>query len=361
MGDGAESLCSNRVMSATIDVKPAHRFDEKRLETFLRERLPGFQGPLTVQQFPGGQSNPTYSLSAPSGRYVLRRKPPGKLLPSAHAVDREYRVMTALHGAGFPVPRTWLLCEDDSVVGTAFYVMSHVEGRIFWDGTLPGMASSERAALYDSLNATLAKLHQIDPAAIGLGDFGRPGGYVGRQIKRWSEQYRASETETIEAMERLIAWLPQRLPAGDETGLVHGDFRLDNVIFHPTEPRVLAVLDWEIATLGHPLADFAYHVMAWRLPADSFRGLKGHDLRVLGIPDEASYVAAYAKRTGRTTLPGFDYYVIYNMFRMAAILQGIMGRVRDGTAASSEAERMGRLARPVAEAGWAEVERLGLA
>jgi aminoglycoside phosphotransferase (APT) family kinase protein len=267
--------------------------------------------------------------------------------------------MTALAGSGVPVPRTYLLCLDESIVGTAFYVMEDVAGRIFWDGTLPEISSSDRAAIYDSMNATIAALHGVDVGAVGLADFGRAGGYVARQIKRWTEQYRASETERIEAMERLIEWIPRHLPAGDETTLVHGDYRLDNLVFHPTAPRVVAVLDWEIATLGHPLADFAYHLMAWRLTPGEFRGLAGLDLARLGLPDEADYVAAYCRRTGRSAIPDLDYYVGYNMFRMAAILQGIMGRVRDGTAASREAARMGALARPVAEAGWRQVERLG--
>jgi aminoglycoside phosphotransferase (APT) family kinase protein len=258
-----------------------------------------------------------------------------------------------------PVPRTYLLCLDESIVGTAFYVMEDVAGRIFWDGTLPEISSSDRAAIYDSMNATIAALHGVDVGAVGLADFGRAGGYVARQIKRWTEQYRASETERIEAMERLIEWIPRHLPAGDETTLVHGDYRLDNLVFHPTAPRVVAVLDWEIATLGHPLADFAYHLMAWRLTPGEFRGLAGLDLARLGLPDEADYVAAYCRRTGRSAIPDLDYYVGYNMFRMAAILHGIMGRVRDGTAASREAARMGALARPVAEAGWRQVERLG--
>ena len=342
-------------MSDTIAVRPSHRFDEKRLETFLSERLPGFRGPLTVRQFPGGQSNPTYSLEAASGRFVLRRKPPGTLLPSAHAVDREYRVMTALHGAGFPAPRTWLLCEDDSVVGTAFYVMNHVEGRIFWDGTLPGLEPDERRALHDALNGTMARLHQLDPAAIGLGDFGRPGGYVARQIRRWSEQYRASETETIPEMDRLIAWLPGACPADPEPAIVHGDFRLDNCIIHPTEPRVIAVLDWELSTIGDPLADFTYHLMQWFMPLSEtgagVGSLLGHEHEP-GLPAIHDYAADYCRRTGRDGISHLPVYMAYNFFRLAAILQGILGRVRDGTAANAEAAVMAQQVRPLAATAW---------
>ncbi|MBM3502808.1 MAG: phosphotransferase family protein [Alphaproteobacteria bacterium] len=345
--------------SAIGPVRDAHRIDEQAIAAYLAATIPGFHGPIRVEQFTGGQSNPTYRLTTPERRYVLRRKPPGKLLPSAHAVDREYRVIRALRGSDVPVPETFCLCEDPGVIGTAFYVMAFVDGRIFWDGSLPELDAAGRGAVYDSMNATIAALHRVDPAALGLSDFGRAGGYVARQIKRWTEQYRASETERIEAMERLIDWIPTHLPSDDATALVHGDFRLDNLVFDHREPRVIAVLDWEIATLGHPLADFAYHLMIWRLAPGEFRGLAGLDLRSLGIPDEAAYVAAYCRRTGRTSIAQLDYYVAYNMFRMAAILQGIMGRVRDGTAASTEAARLGALARPVAEAGWRQVERIG--
>lgn len=346
-------------MTATDDVLPAHRFDERRLEDWLAANLDGFAGPMTVAEFKGGQSNPTYRLTTPKASYVLRRKPPGKLLPSAHAVDREYRIMTALAETGVPVPRTFLLCDDDRVVGTMFYVMEFLDGRIFFDPALPDIGSAgERGAMYDDMNRVIAALHNVDYQALGLGDFGREGGYVARQIGRWSKQYKASETETIDAMERLMAWLPEHLPREDETCLVHGDYRLDNMVFHPTEPRVIGVLDWEIATLGHPLADFAYHVMAWRLAPHEFRGLRGADLDALGIPGEAAYTAAYAQRTGRDALPDWEFYMAYNLFRMAAILQGIMGRVRDGTAANPEAERMGALVRPLAERGWEQVEKI---
>lgn len=347
-------------MTDAHDVLPAHRFDEKKLKGWLAANLDGFEGPLTVSEFHAGQSNPTYRLTTPGAAYVLRRKPPGKLLPSAHAVDREHRIMTALAATDVPVPKTFLLCEDELVVGTMFYVMEFLDGRIFFDPALPEIAAPDaRAAMYDDMNRVIAALHSVDYKALGLEDFGREGGYVARQIGRWSKQYKASETETIEAMERLMVWLPDHLPAEDETTLVHGDYRLDNLVFHPTAPRVIGVLDWEIATLGHPLADFAYHVMAWRLAPHEFRGLRGSDLDALGIPDEDAYTAAYAERTGRGELPDWEFYMAYNLFRMAAILQGIMGRVRDGTAANPEADRMGALVRPLAERGWQQVEQIG--
>ena len=325
------------------------------LADHLRQHLPGFGGELRARQFEGGQSNPTYLLEAGGQRWVLRRKPPGVLLPSAHAVDREYRVMAALAGSEVPVPRMHLLCEDDAVIGSAFYVMEHVQGRSFMDPSLPGMNAAQRGGIYDEMNRVVAALHGVDVNAVGLAGHGRPGQYLKRQIERWTRQYRATETERIEAMERLIEWLPANLPAADETALVHGDFRIDNLIFHPTEPRVLAVLDWELSTLGHPLADFAYHVMAWRVTPAEFRGLKGHDLAALGIPAEHAYVQAYCRRTGRSSLPDWDYHMAFNMFRMAAILQGVLHRALNGNAASAEAERNGRLARPMAEAGWRQV------
>ena len=347
-------------MTDNPDVLPAHRFDERRLEEWLAANLEGFAGPMTVAEFKGGQSNPTYRLTTPGASYVLRRKPPGTLLPSAHAVDREYRIMHALAATGVPVPRTYLLCEDESIVGTMFYVMDFLDGRILFDPRLPDASSGrERSAMFDAMNEVIAALHTVDYKAVGLGDFGREGGYVARQIGRWSKQYKASETETIDAMERLMEWLPAHLPAHDETTLVHGDYRLDNLIFHPTEPRVIGVLDWEIATLGNPLADFAYHVMAWRVSPDEFRGLREVDIEALGIPDEAAYTAAYAQRTGRDALPDWEFYMAYNLFRMAAILQGIMGRVRDGTAANPEAARMGALVRPLATLAWAQAEKIG--
>jgi aminoglycoside phosphotransferase (APT) family kinase protein len=342
----------------TMPVQERHRFDAQALDRYLHRRIDGYRGPLQVEQFRGGQSNPTFLLRTPTRNYVLRRKPPGKLLPSAHAVDREHRVITAVRQAGIPVARTYSLCEDDAIIGTAFYVMEYVEGRVLWDQSLPGMERAERAAIYAELNRVIAALHQVDYAAIGLADYGKPGNYLERQIGRWSRQYRASETEKIEAMERLIEWLPRHLPAGDETSIVHGDYRLDNVIFHANEPRILAVLDWELSTLGHPLADFSYHCMYWRLTPAEFRGIGDLDHRALGIPTEEEYVAMYCRRTGRTQIPNWDYYAAYNMFRLAAICQGIMGRVVDGTAASEHAIESGKRARPLAEAGWRQVEKL---
>ena len=342
----------------TMPVQERHRFDVERLAQYLSANIEGFAGPLQVGQFEGGQSNPTFLLVTPGRRYVLRRKPPGKLLPSAHAVDREYRVITALRQANIPVARSWVLCMDDSVIGTAFYVMEYVDGRVLWDQSLPKMSPAERAAIYDEMNRVIAALHKVDYHAIGLDDYGKPGNYLERQISRWTKQYRASETEKIEAMEKLIEWLPQHIPPQDETSVVHGDYRLDNVIFHRSEPRILAVLDWELSTLGHPLADFAYHCMYWRLTPGEFRGIGGLDLLALGIPSEEEYVAAYCRRTGRTRIEHWDYYMAYNMFRLAGIVQGIMGRVVQGTAVSQKAIESGKRARPMAEAGWREVEKL---
>jgi len=342
----------------TMPVPQRHQFDVACLAEYLRACIPDLTAPLEVEQFKGGQSNPTYLLIAGERRYVLRRKPPGQLLPSAHAVEREYRVMTALAGTDVPVPRTHCLCEDTSVIGTAFFVMDCVEGRVFWDPALPGIGNDERRALWLEINRVISALHLVDYRAVGLESYGRSGNYIGRQIERWIKQYRSSETETIAAMDNLIAWLPHNIPPGDETTIVHGDFRIDNLIFHPREPRVLAVLDWELSTLGHPLADFAYHLMAWRLGPGQFRGMHGVDLASLGIPEEPEYVALYCQRTGRSGIPNVDFYLAYNMFRLAAILQGIAKRAIDGTAANAQAVETGKRARPTAEAGWALVERI---
>ncbi len=342
--------------TGTKDVADALRFDVARLEQYLAANIAGFSGPLTVHQFKGGQSNPTYLLDTPHRRYVLRRKPPGKLLPSAHAVDREFRVISALHAQGFPVAEPLVLCLDDSIAGTAFYVMAHVDGRVIWEPEMPGAAPSERTATYDAMNATLARLHSFEPAQIGLADFGRGENYVARQVERWSKQYRASETEKIEAMEQLIAWLPQHLPLQGPVRLVHGDFRLDNVILDPAAPRILAVLDWELSTLGDPLADFSYHLMKWHMPrsdagADT-GSLLGCDLGMLGIPSLESYTASYVARTGLDPRPHLTFYLAYNFFRLAAIVQGIVGRVRDGTATSEHAAARVHMVRPLAEKAW---------
>jgi aminoglycoside phosphotransferase (APT) family kinase protein len=334
-----------------------HRFDVARLEAYLVTQIPGFKGPLTVRQFGGGQSNPTYYLGTPSGDYVLRRKPPGKLLPSAHAVDREYRVITALGATDVPVPRTYLLCEDPGIVGTSFYVMECVSGRVLTDPRLPGGSPAERAAIYDSMNDVLARLHRVDWKALGLTDFGRTGSYIARQIHRWTRQYRASETERIEAMEELIDWMPEHVPATEETTIVHGDYRLGNTIVHPTEPRVTAVLDWELATLGNPLSDLAYNCMPYHLSGETMEGFQGADLPGLGMPTEEDYVAAYCRRTGRAGIENWEFYVAFSMFRLAAIAQGIMGRVVSGTASDPEARERGARARPMADAAWAIVCR----
>jgi aminoglycoside phosphotransferase (APT) family kinase protein len=326
----------------------------------MREHVEGFRGPLAVEQFKGGQSNPTFKLVAGGRTYVMRRKPPGKLLPSAHAVDREYRVITALARTDVPVARTYALCTDESVIGTVFYIMECVEGRVLWDPLLPGMRPAERRAVYDEMNRVIAALHRVDYAALGLADYGKPGNYFQRQIDRWSRQYKASETEKIEAMDRLIEWLPGNIPAGDVTTIVHGDYRIDNMIFHPSEPRVLAVLDWELSTLGHPMADFSYHMMAWRLASSEFRGLRGCDLVALGIPSEDEYLAKYLERTGAAAPSAKDwsFCMAYNMFRAAAIFQGVMARAVAGNAASAQAVETGKRARPMAELGWKQVEQL---
>jgi aminoglycoside phosphotransferase (APT) family kinase protein len=342
----------------TMPVQDKHRFDTAGLERYMTANVEGFRGPLTVLQFRGGQSNPTFLLASADNRYVLRRKPPGKLLPSAHAVDREFRVLRALHGTEVPVAKPYALCEDESVIGTAFYIMDYVQGRVLWDPALPGLAREERAAIFDEMNRVIAALHKVDYTAVGLETYGKPGNYLERQINRWTKQYRASETERIEGMENLIEWLPKNIPAGDETTIVHGDYRLDNVIFHPAEPRILAVLDWELSTLGHPIADFAYHCMTWRLTPGEFRGMIGIDFAALGVPDEPTYVDMYCRRTGRSGIPNWDFYMAYNMFRLAGILQGIMGRVVEGTAASEHAIESGKRARPMAEAGWRQVEKI---
>src|SRR4051812_25352706 len=299
----------------TKPVEERHRIDAAALERFL-------QFPIrTIEQFKGGQSNPTYRLIAADGRkFVLRRKPPGKLLPSAHAVDREFKVISALHPTGFPVAKPLVLCEDESVIGTMFYVMDYVEGRVLWDPALPGMTREQRAAIWDEQNRVISLLHKIDFEKIGLQDFGKPGNYIGRQVERWSKQYRASETQRIAAMDKLIDWLPKNIPPEAGTSVVHGDFRLDNTIFHPSEPRILAVLDWELSTLGDPLADFAYHCMSWHIPPGQFRGIAGLDLDQLGIPHEAQYVERYCRRTGRAGIDRshWDFYMAYNLFRIAA-------------------------------------------
>ncbi|MDB5770227.1 MAG: aminoglycoside phosphotransferase [Burkholderia sp.] len=346
--------------AGTRPVTPQHAFDVGRLSAFMRQHVDGFRGDLQVEQFKGGQSNPTFMLTAGGKQYVMRRKPPGVLLPSAHAVDREYKVISALAATDVPVAKTYALCEDESVIGSMFYIMDYVQGRILWNSALPGFEPRERAALFDEMNRVIAALHQVDYEAVGLGGYGKPGNYLQRQVTRWTGQYRASETERIEAVENLIAWLPQHIPASDETRIVHGDFRIDNVIFHPTEPRILAVLDWELSTLGHPLADFAYHCMTWRMQPGPARGMAGLPLQELGIPTEEEYLEAYLRRTGRSDVSKSDweYYMVFNMFRLVGILQGIAKRALQGNAASTHAVETGKRTRPLAELAWQLAERI---
>ncbi|HST35457.1 MAG TPA: phosphotransferase family protein [Allosphingosinicella sp.] len=343
--------------SGTRAVREAHRFDTAALDAWLAATVEDYAGPLSVEQFKGGQSNPTYKLVTPGRSYVLRRKPPGKLLPGAHAVDREYRVISALAGQGFPVAKSYGLCLDESVIGTPFYVMEMVEGRIFWEPAFPEIGAAERPAYFDAMNATLAQLHLIDPEAAGLGDYGKPGNYFARQIGRWSKQYQEDqEAGRVAAMDRLAAWLPANIPPDEpRPRVIHGDFRCDNMVFHVTEPKVLAVLDWELSTLGHPLADFSYHLMMYRMP-DALAGL---DLAALNIPSESDYVAAYCARTGRDGIPDLDFYMAFNLFRLAGIVHGIKGRLVRGTAASAHAAEMVQRLEPLAELGWAQALKAG--
>ena len=341
--------------SGTQEVSPSLCFEPEPLEEYMVSHVEGFEGPLTVKQFKGGQSNPTYLLISKSGKYVLRRKPPGKLLKSAHAVDREFRVISALYAADFPVPRPFVLCRDEEVVGTMFFIMEFVQGRIFWDLDLPECELAERKEIYDNANKTIADLHNFSVEELGLTDYGKPGNYFARQISRWTKQYLASEIEDIVDMHRLIEWLPDNIPDDDSVSVVHGDFRLDNMIFHQNQPKVLAVLDWELSTIGHPLGDFTYHMMTWQMPGIGIgsSGLAGKDLVALGIPSEEDYLETYCNRTGRVTgIGNRNFYSAYNFFRLAAILQGIAGRVRDGTAASAHAEDAGRAVLPLSEMGW---------
>ena len=346
--------------SGTGEIRAGQEIDPVRLDAWMRENVEGYAGPLTIEQFKGGQSNPTYKLTTPHQNYVLRRKPPGILLPSAHAVDREYKVITALHGQGFPAPRTFGLCKDDAVIGTWFYVMDCVEGRVIWDATFPDVAREDRRAYFDAMNKTIADLHMIDIDKAGLSDFGKPGNYFARQIGRWSKQYlEDKDAGVVPSMDRLVEWLPNNIPPGDETSVVHGDYRCDNMIFHKTEPKVLAVLDWELSTLGHPLADFSYHLMMYRMPPAATTGLIGNDLAALNIPTEEEYVAAYCARTGRDGIPNLDFYVAYNMFRLAGIIHGIRGRVVRGTAASAHAKKTAEGVELLADLAWEQAQKVG--
>lgn len=352
------SVVGQDANAGTTAVREAYRFDEAALAQWMDANVAGYAGPLTVEQFKGGQSNPTYKLVTPGRSYVLRRKPPGETLKGAHAVDREARVLSALGGAGFPVAHVFGLCTDETVIGSWFYVMDMVEGRIIWDATFPDVPREERPAYFDAMNAAIAQLHGIDYAAIGLGDYGKPGNYFARQIGRWSKQYLEDTDAGRDAdMDALIEWLPAHIPVGEESSIVHGDFRCDNMIFHPTEPRVLAVLDWELSTLGHPLADFAYHAMMYQMPPDIVAGLGGIDVSVLNIPSEADYVAAYCARTGRSGIPNWDFYIAFNYFRMAAIFHGIKGRVIRGTAANAHARERAKAFPRLAALARASMEK----
>jgi aminoglycoside phosphotransferase (APT) family kinase protein len=344
--------------AGTTSVREQHRFDERALTRWMYDHVDGFEGPVSVEQFKGGQSNPTYKLNTQNGSYVLRRKPPGQLLPGAHDVEREARVLTALGKIGFPVAHVYDSCTDPSILGSPFFVMQMVEGRIFWDASFPQISREERPAYFDSMNATLAALHQVDYAAIGLGDFGKPGNYFSRQIARWSKQYLQDTDAGRDAnMDMLLEWLPENIPADDQTSVAHGDFRCDNMIFHPSEARILAVLDWELSTLGHPLADFTYHAIMYRMPPNIVAGLQGIDLNAMNIPTESQYLAAYCERTGRTSIASYDFYIAFNFFRLAAIFHGIKGRVLRQTATSAHAREravsfpvLARLARDSMEA-----------
>jgi aminoglycoside phosphotransferase (APT) family kinase protein len=354
------AAASMQEFSGTTAVREAHRFDAERLESWLYEHIPGFSGPFEVEQFKGGQSNPTYKLVTPTRCYVLRRKPPGVLQAGAHSVDREARVLSALCSTAVPVPRVHGLCTDDNVIGTWFYVMDFIEGRIFWDAALPSIEPALRSAYFDTMNSTLAAVHQVNYLAVGLGDFGRAGGYFERQISRWTKQYHEGMVWGRSVyMERLIDWLPRNVPPDDETRLIHGDYRLDNLVFHPTEPSVVAILDWELSTLGHPLADFGYHLMMYRLPPRIVVGLVGADLDGLRIPSEADYVKAYCRRTDRASIGDLDFLAAFSLFKLAAICHGIKGRIATGTAVSSRAQEYASGVDWLAELAWNQIAASG--
>jgi len=353
-----DALDAQSAFSGVREVDPRYRLDEAALDRWMADHVAGYAGPLTVRQFKGGQSNPTYELTTPTAAYVLRRKPPGVLLPSAHAVDREFQVISALAAQGFPVARSYALCLDEGVIGSIFYVMDKVEGRIFWDLKLPGLTPVERRAVYEAQTDTLARLHSFDPEAVGLGDYGKAGNYFARQVGRWTKQYRASETEPVTAMDRLIDFLPGSLPPEGPSRIVHGDFRLDNMILAPDRAEVRAVLDWELSTLGDPMADFSYLLIAWAIPASLRNGLAGADLEALGIPTVEETVERYAAATGMRPA-NLDWLYAYNLFRLAAICQGIAGRVRDGTAASAHAKTMAAQVGPLSDAAWGFARKAG--
>ncbi len=336
-----------------VPVLDQHRFDTEPLVDWLGANVDGFRGPIEIAQFQGGMSNPTFLITDAGGaRYVLRKKPPGELLPSAHAVDREHRITTALAGTPVPVVRTLGLCDDTAVVGTEFFLMEHAAGRVFHDPSLPDLTPEDRAAVYESMGETLAALHQVDFSAVGLDDYGRVGGYMGRQVRRWSQQYEASKTDELPDMDQLMAWLPANMPDDSETTVVHGDFRLENMIVHPDEPRVIAVLDWELSTLGHPLSDLAYNCLPYHWPQESFGDMRGLDPSTPGIPTEADYVARYCERTGRGKIENWTFYLVLSLFRLAAIIQGVYYRGLQGNAASPEALQRGDLPRQLARNAW---------
>jgi aminoglycoside phosphotransferase (APT) family kinase protein len=349
----ADGVRKDEEFSGTRPVEERQRFDELRLDAWMRENVEGYQGPLVVLQFKGGQSNPTYRIDTPGRSYVMRRKPFGKLLPSAHAVDREYRVIAVLGKQAFPVAKAYAFCQDDSIIGAAFYIMSMEEGRVFWDPTLPSQTQDSRRKIFTSKIETLAKLHMFDPTAIGLGDFGKPGNYFARQIDRWTKQYRASETQRIPEFEKVAEWLPRTVPEQQRVSIVHGDYRLDNMIFHETEPRVQALLDWELSTLGDPMADFTYLLMQWIMP-----GLEGADIKALNIPSLEEAAQIYCNVT-KMAVPDLNWYFAYNLFRLAGITQGIAGRIRDGTAANAKAQESAKRTAPLSQASWSYAQKAG--
>ena len=349
--DNNEDLTSTEKFTGTMDVQEKLKFPEKKLEEYLSDTILDFEGNLSVKEFKGGQSNPTYQLVTPKKKYVLRRKPPGKLLPSAHAVDREYKVITALYETDVPVPKTYGLCEDDSVVGTPFFLMEYVDGIVYWDHMLPKCSPEERALIYKNKNKVIASLHSVDFKEVGLEDYGKSGNYVARQVNTWTKQYLASETENIDEMNKLIEWLPKNIPEDDETSIVHGDFRLDNMIYSNFD--VVGVLDWELSTLGHPIADFCYHCLTWRTLPNFYDHAK---LKDLGIPNEMQYRDMYSEQTGKDLSQDWEFYMVYSLFKVAAICQGILGRVRDGTAASKHAEERGMNVFPLSKGAWSIVE-----
>lgn len=345
-------MSSAIVLGQTTAVRQGHEINRERLDRHLSEHLEGYGGPLEIRQFEGGQSNPTFLLHTPDRDYVLRKKPPGQLLPSAHQVEREHRVMTALRATGLPVPQTYLLCADESIIGTPFFVMACVDGRVFRQPHLPGLSPDDRSAMYEDMADVLARLHTVDIAAVGLSDYGKPGNFYLRQIARWGQQYIAAKTDDMTAMDRLMEWLPANIPPGDETSIVHGDYRVENLIFHPTEPRIVAIVDWELSTLGHPLADLAYNCLTYHLPADALGRADAADGDRRGIPSEAEYIAAYCRRTGRAGVPNWNFYLAFSMFRLASILQGVYARGLQGNAASSYALQRGAAARAIADRAW---------